>query len=121
MSDCVVEDARGVDVGADGVGRKAKTHRAIRHGPQEAPGAVPEVEEDAPLAGLVHEGLDLARSPVEQFHVPVVVEVCVQIAGPHLLQQLGAGIAPGPAQDVVVQHDRAIRQGGRLPPPVRRR
>ena len=104
------QDARGVDVGADDVGRKAEAHRAIRHGPQEASAAVPEIEEDAPLAGLVHERLDLARSPVEDLHVPVVVEVRVQIAGPHLLEHLGARIAPGPAQDVVVQHDRTIRK-----------
>jgi hypothetical protein len=98
-----------VDVGADRVGWKAKLHRSIRHRPEEASAAVPEIEEDAALARLAHERLDLPRFSVEQFDVPIVVEMRVQIARPHLLQQLGARIAAHPAQDVVVQHDRTIR------------
>jgi hypothetical protein len=46
-----------MNVGADGVGWKAETQCPIRHGPQEARRTVPEIEEDAPLAGLVHESL----------------------------------------------------------------
>ena len=107
-------DARGVDVGADDVGREALAHGAIGNGPQEAAAAVAQVEEHAALARLVHERLDPVGSPVEQLDVAIVVEVRVQIARAHLLEHLGAGVAPGPAQDVVVEDDRALGQAPSL-------
>jgi hypothetical protein len=107
-------DARGVEVGADDVGREALAHGAIGNRPQEAAAAVAQVEEHAALARLVHERLDRVGPPVEQLDVAIVVEVRVQIARPHLLEHLGAGVAPGPAQDVVVEDDRAVRQAPSL-------
>ena len=110
MSDCVVRMLAAWMSVLMVSGEKPRRIARSATGHRKLPLPCPRSKRTPRLRASYMKGWNLARSPVEQLHVPVVVEVGVQIAGPHLLQQFGAGIAPGPAEDVVVQHDRAVRK-----------
>src|SRR5271163_2865085 len=92
-------------VGADGIGEESLLDGAACNGPEEASAAVSDVEEHSTLAGFDHPWLDLACEAVDEFHLPVVIHMGVNVAGAQMLQQLCFGGSLRVGENLVVHHD----------------